>query len=1687
MTQSESKIDNNLEEFKKLVRKAIFLESHEDEYFKSIPNTKWKEIFDTNFRGNLSFAQRVILNKSKEIDLIDTTRVDREKFKIHNLEKATKMVLKSIEDKTPILFITDFDNDGSLAQAIINEYLVVDDKAAKNMQVHYAQVLNGNSNRGFTVDLVDKLVEKNNYDPNKKFLIITADNGINSVEEQKKIQAKYPEAELIVTDHHNPDMEMVIEEDERTIIFNPHYKPTEFFQEFNISGATTVGVLLKSILKQRFSDEQLQGKYKRNIDNIQKLSKVSNLLDYVKTDPADKPEKDYIITKFLTLQPLLNINNSISKIITGEISPETIKSIKEKIPNLNSDLLYAEAKNIHIQNTMAKILLKIFKDNLDLELEFFRNSETLSEEQRTEQINNQEGKNKSYLENVIIKALGNPEYFADYGDINPNYIEQLRPIIFGLSADDGKTAFMDALNQKMISVYLNIKESEKKMAEELRRGEVITKAKLENSTIVYTDKNILTVFNRKFLNKVYNDENPGFSLTLDNVDKGKVSGSFRSLYDISDILKQKAKIEKALKVKIETPGHERAAGFIMRSLDPFNNPVTAATIESLNVFINDSITKIKAKELKQTKDLILTDLAAITLIDRINQVILGNVAHFDRITPILKITPDTIWTDSYTTKQYTMEEIINNRKYGYITIDINFHGDTVIVPVELVRKIVKNGYKDYLSLNYMDGGVFMVERVISEKESKNIIDLRDKNTKSLEIIKTFEKDFQNGNFQIKLNRDQIKDNPFFKYHDYGQLNFDLFEKMIIGIIDSNQVDMLSVFDVEANGFANAKLMNLGSMNYEIKPNSGIEISSIDFHNRLFATQRGDEFLLSPDEFKELREIKIDDLDGIDDTVKKLLLVQKEVVENTSEEFIDQAQAIVKYYFHPSMTEIASSKKKSLPFIQIKNYFENNTTETVTYNREVRATMCAFLVKDDDFKVPQQMTNLTGITQDILQKYGKKTEIVDEEFSKFYEGKHVLFGAHNTPYDAKILRANTPKIYSVLKNNEIYDSALFSKEKKLAYDEVKVSYFEGITGIPKNTYFYNNTFSDFSLKEFISKGENGYYPDRTNKYLLGIENGKLQFVDKEKHEIIQLNVDKEKMEDSIRTSDIPNVSIKYSVEKLSEQWMIHSLLLSDEKFNIKLVDLSKPEYASHLHLEQQLKFFQENYHFDTSFKANFTAFLKFYRELGQPLEILESSEEFLSKFVNEFLELNREIQQKFSDAWMYKAVLGIKEPDSNDDITNDLVDLVQFQTALPKTKIVNIFKDALAFKKKYKIDHIIQHESHVNGPWETDVKGDIAFEDKLTMSLLAQRYYDPYNHKVDNAIREFNQASLKARLAFEKSDLLANEVAQDSYSFRQGLLYDRSVLTELIKNIQGKENNLQTSDEHVINLKLGNDVLNADTHVVVVLKDSASLNREQLEKDSGMLSFICANEQLKYALKSSVVNDFKAKNKPKKTKKSKKGEIPVPEEVIVEPDVDFDDIIKMHRKNDECFDNCLQLLEANDVIALKYKADLSNRYRYIEFNKKVEQMKDFLEFLTFKLEGSTSKRKDVNIDDIGFDGFDTVKKIITKYIKTADRTPHTRFLPENIKTMEEYLIHVEAEKLVPSSLEIALKNKTTISNFSTVCDSSFLKEVNINRQKPIKFLLEDFSSLRLVNQFIENQNNDYGLSLIDEKNQIKVKP
>ncbi len=1583
---------SNLEEFKKLIRKATFLTSDEDKLFKLIPDEKWRNIFIKNFDANFEYAHRVLLNKFKDIERIDTVAVDKEKFKIKNIEKATNMFIDSLEKGEKILFITDFDNDGSLAQAIINEYLEIDSDAQQNCVVEYAQSVGGNSNRGLTLEHVELISSTQGLNENDSFLVVTADNGINSRQEQKRIQERFPNVKIIITDHHNPDPEMVIEENDKTIIFNPHYKPTEFFKKYNISGASTTGVLLKSILNKRLKAEDLSN-FERNFEKINTLFKVSNMLDYVETHPADKPEKDYVITKFLQLQPLMNINNSISKIITGHISEVAIEALRSKIPKLDVDALIEEADNIQVQNDVAKVLLHIYKENKD----------------KTEL------KAESFQE-IFLKAITNKELYKDRSNINPNYIEQLRPLIFSLSADYDKNEFLDKLNEEMTMVYESLRSSEKKIAQLIRNGEVITKSKLENSVIAYADPNILSVFNRKFLNKVYNDENPGFSLTLDSINKAKVSGSFRSLYDISDILKNKAKLEKKLSIKIETPGHEKAAGFILTTTKPKTHPITSETIDQVNKFINDSIAKLRLKEVKNPETYILSDFNNINLIDKLNKVIRGNISHFDRITPILKLTKDTIWTDSYTTEQFSMEDLCKNKKYGYITINTDFHGGTMIIPVELIRKIVQNNYQDYLSMGYMDGGVFMADRVVKAEAVINKVDMTGDNYKTKVLQEAFEKDFKDKNV-IFLSRDEIQDNPFFKYNDYGNLNFDMFEKMVIGIIDTNKIDVLAVFDVEANGFGNSKIMNIGAMNYNIKKDSGTSMGIADFKQNLYENSRGEEFLLNSDQKGELKTISLNEKDNLSWQDKKRVVFQRF-------KGVDGEEVYQYYYYEGNLRKLR--KKMVLPFEQIKNYIEKPDDGVVIYNRTIEANMSAYLIKDKDFKVPQEMINLTGINQELLEKYGIETAQVDKEMSEFYKGKKVLFGAHNSPYDARVLRANLPKLYETLKENDLYDSALFTKEQKLAYDDVDVVYFNNVSGLSSSILFNSNHNSDYNIVKFLERNQNGYYPDRENNFLLEIEDGNYYLVDKVKHEKIKIEADENELLSKLNFSSMPKNKLKYSVEKLSEQWMVHSVLLCDQDFDIKkvIIDGRYEELKKH---EDALKFFQENYHFDMSPVKNLETFSAKYGKFGPVMDNsgnLSSEYSELQEFLAEFLELNKDIQEKFVNSWMYKRVLEIKDP-TKLEVTNDLVDLINYQTSIPKKQIRNIFDDAINFKDKYKVDSVMQHELHANGPFRGDIKGDIAFEDKLTLSMLAMRNYNPYDHSINNAVDIFNKAKVDGKVSFELADALSDSIAQDSYSFRQGLRYDREAITPMIKSIQNQEKNLSKDERVVIKYKLDNEVLPAESSVYTIVKSSVQLTREDIEKHKKMLGFIMLNEQYKSSMHNAANQDEK-------------------------------DVID-------------KIYKANESKCREYKEVLSKSYDYVEFNRKEYNLKQYInKAKEVVFENKIPKRKTaIKLDDVDGHGRNAIAHVLSYLLKEVQENKSLGVSDEaiaQVKDMNMFIHEVNSK----TGLEMALEQGHLgfSSDADSIQESNFLNSVNIVRKDPIQRLFKHNRDFRMWNNLIK---------------------
>ena len=111
-----------ISEFRKTLRRSLLLNTAETKLFDRIPDAVLEGIFRHNFDGNLAMAERVLFNRYREVDGVDRIRLEQEKQNIFNLGKASRHIAKALAAGENVLFITDNDNDGSLAQAILIEF-----------------------------------------------------------------------------------------------------------------------------------------------------------------------------------------------------------------------------------------------------------------------------------------------------------------------------------------------------------------------------------------------------------------------------------------------------------------------------------------------------------------------------------------------------------------------------------------------------------------------------------------------------------------------------------------------------------------------------------------------------------------------------------------------------------------------------------------------------------------------------------------------------------------------------------------------------------------------------------------------------------------------------------------------------------------------------------------------------------------------------------------------------------------------------------------------------------------------------------------------------------------------------------------------------------------------------------------------------------------------------------------------------------------------------------------------------------------------------------------------------------------------------------------------------------------------------------------------------------------------------
>mgnify|MGYP000362647613 CR=1 FL=1 len=1456
----------SLKKFKESVKESLLMSDSETELFDQIPDDIWESVFKNNFGNNIEMASSIIWG---DLDNLKMDDLDEAVKSIHNHDKSINLIEEYLDTKKPIFFVCDVDNDGSSAQASLLEFK----KLYKDNTLisEYWQTINGNETRGFSYDYINYLTKKLGFKDSDDFLIVTADNGINSNNEAKKIIENFKNAKLLITDHHMPS-ESVVEENERTMIFNPQYKPTKYFETKNISGAHTLTVLLKEIVKRNHPTEEL---IMENMDNI---SHVSNQLDYVNADIRHKPLKNYMISKFAALGNIMNVNNSSNQIITGNWKTNILDSLAKEVKGLDAGVIKDCLKRIKSQNLMAYNLLHIITDF---------NNQSLSQEE--EEIY------ASRVHDIMLTRIAHtaPDLSAE---VNQNFVEQLRPYLINLESKGDKTTFEQAISTAMEDVFKKLKREEGLIMKELRKAPIMNVEKNKNSTILMPkDNKILSIFNRKFLTKTYNEENNGFFCVLNKMSPEIFSGSMRSLYNIEDMINNpRAKtFEKKHGVKLSYQGHKVAAGFFVHKV---KKDVTNKTIEELNEFMNKEVDKLKKKDAKNQINYIVANFDAMILIDKINAKLKSNLPNSTAIEPLIKLTKNTYVTDNETTKQVHISDIVKDVKYGYKPINLTFDGKTMILPIEMIKHIVNNGYEDFIQLGYMDEGVFIGKGIKSSElvDPKKTIVIKKNEQGRRDLEKYYLENYTKENkYHVDMTEDMLKGLPYFKNNAHGEMEYQRFKNMTIAILDATNADMLAVTDTEGTGLGQApKLFNLGAMNLMIEEKGSININRDEFEENVFKDFKGLQIFAKED----IRE--------------KLDFITKEDYLNSS---FNEKMMIIEDEDN-NLWKMPKNSEKS--FIKVHNKKDDNGSNYIKINRTIKADMLSVMIKNADVNLPQEIISLTGIDNQLIKKAGMIAKKADQIWVDYYKGKNVIFQAHNLPYDNGILQANMPETTKMLRDSMLSDSALYSKSKKLAYDNIKIGKFQ----VPevKGLEFYDSPYSDISLSNFFKEAGLDRIPDRTGNYVLKKDGEKLRLIDKRKNTEIEIDFNTEEYDELFikilenredtqelnlggltdlnkmsllkKNDQMNKQSIKFSVEMLSLHEAIRNLLLSSVDFD---KEIKYPELPEELSDKPDLmRFFMKQYHFDEDLITNEKNFLSAISGMktDEDRDYFRSQEKLdaLSKLGEEFLEKNRKIVSKFQDVWMYKKVLSHYEPESK-ETSKEILNILAYETDLPESKIKEILSESFEYKQKYKLDHIIVHECHNNVVFDRDGYGDVVLEGVLTIKRLVDTTYNSYSNLSDDPVHIFTKNMIETKEKALNSEI--GDVALDAFSRKQAQTYSRTEKSAKVKEMLKPQR---------LRFKLGNDILPPGSYVEVE-KASRRLKNEEVANLREKIEFVAINR----IVKNSITTD-----------RSKKNHISI-----------------------EAATQLMEMLKINKPLVEKYKKDISELLgENVVFERKKDSMK-----------------------------------------------------------------------------------------------------------------------------------------------------
>jgi len=1397
---------SGLQAFRDLLARHLLLDSEERRVFETIPDAAFAPSWRVNFNENMALARRVFENDYEAIEQIDRARLWQEKQKIDGVQRAVAVLDEALASGHPVVFMTDFDNDGSISQAVINAYrAALPREWANRIKVVYARQVN--DVRGFSHQLVSDLARKNQWASDAPILFVTADNGVNNQDEWRAIASDFPNSRLIVTDHHPPE-DGVIVSDPRTVVVNPSIRPTPYFQDHNISGADTIATVLRAHLQEmvviddralanqtmpRGRDVVDAGVLRRTMSRIADLGRMGNLMDYVGSDLVDKPIEEHRYAVAMRLQPLLNTINAVGNLVAQPLSTSQRDRLRADMAPERAEVVLHEADVLVDLNRLATRLLAFHGAHAAAAAVW--SAADFSE----------------HLTEAIMAPVGRlPDA------TNTNAIEQLRPLILDFSTRPTNT-YEGAMLSTMLDLYAEVRRASRTMMEAARQESLLDAYDAPAAAIVVARPGAASLFTRRFLNLAYNQENRGVLVVAHMRAPDHIVGSVRSLPNIHQIAADASELVK-MNLSISVHGHAHAAGFHIRTRD--GSPLTPAQLQGLSAWLGRKAAALRAPAVDATPGLIETDLATLPLFNRIQVALRGHLSNMRGIRLAVRLPegpPDQVWvTDQETTAQVQMAQVVEERRHGYVAVATDFNGGAVIFPTESLRVALASSPPALIEVTPgLEGANIGTGVLLDEKPQARVVMGHGERERLTEWAQT-----SRAAGPTLLSREQLAAIPYFSQNRFGEKEFNEWEAAVLGQMDEVATDDMCVLDVEATGLGKApKCFNLGVLRLEADPESGEIMDAAEFAAAHYRDGRGRSWLLDSKQRARLRPLG-----------RSMKADPSDVLINVDTDGMDFETPLRR----PTGTLRRLDNVKRLP------------DNRVIVNRRVRGEGLSMLVKEKDMAITPEFERLTGVSNRMLHDAGVSAVTVDNRMVQWLgsrrnrDGQPMrhLFVAHNLPYDRGVVAANFPNLDRLMVRSMLGDTAKIARLDALAYDATPMGALRHDSLHRESILFCDSPDAPVSVDAFIARaiaGKSARLPDDSGRWMLWFkpESGGVMLVNLETHATTDLGIAPEGLRECVVRAERPGNRIRYSVERLSLRAQVRNILLWQEQ-PITHVDLKPNEQRA----EGLLRYFQDQYHWDRAIKDNVDAFWNAMRS-DRVRRLLEGID--LKDLAARLVATNRALQGRFHSAWMFERVLLAYDPPDSLKFGADVLNHLVEQTHLPRRIIKDILHTTVVFKRAHGIQHALVHEQHNNLRFQSkDGQGlaDVVYEAVLPTMLALDRFRNPFDNSVDATVSRLVATNIRRAMV---QDVLAreyaNQVAFNAYSMDQFRTYDRRGKTDRVKRLQ--EDAVAPGRE--MKLSLPHDVLMPGQSVYVV--PTRTLSDDEVADSVDRLAEIIANEQV----------------------------------------------------------------------------------------------------------------------------------------------------------------------------------------------------------------------------------------------------